>query len=262
MGRSHWGRHTSGWSRVGPPLRPNDEVVAAVAGLLAGHSGPTLLLGVTPELATVGTELLAVERNPEVIANVWPGDTPGRRAVAGEWLDVGRLDRRFLAVVGDGSFNNLRWRASYDALFAQLAEVLEPGGRLVVRTFVTPEPGEDLDAVRAAAFAGSIGNFHACKWHVAMAAVTAAGHPDIEVEHILQAFDQAFPDRDELAAATGWELASIDTIDVYRGSAEVYSFPTETQLLATVPAGFAAAFVAAGTYPLAERCPLVVVDRT
>ena len=88
------------------------------------------------------------------------------------------------------------------------------------------------------------------------------GDPDIAVVDILAAFDRTFPDRAALVEATRWHPGAVATIDVYAGSREVYSFPTATQLLDAVPPGWGEPrFVASGTYELAERCPLLVVDR-
>jgi SAM-dependent methyltransferase len=263
MGTSHWADHTAGWGRIGPPLRPNDEVVAAMAALLREHRGPTLLLGVTPELATIGPDVTAVERNPSVIANVWPGDTATRRAVAGDWVDVKREGRRFTAAVGDGSINCVRYPDTAHRLLDAVARVLEPGGRLVCRAFVTPDPGEPIDTVRDRALAGQTPSFHAFKWELTMAIVAEDGAADIRVQRILDVFEDRFPDRGAAAAAAGWHLADMATIDIYRGSDEVYSFPTSAEIMRVVPDSFVnARFVAVGTSPLAERCPLLVADRS
>ena len=43
--------------------------------------------------------MTAVERNPSVIANLWPGDTEHRRAVAGAGMDIGQylvIDGRYV----------------------------------------------------------------------------------------------------------------------------------------------------------------------
>jgi hypothetical protein len=58
-------------------------------------------------------------------------------------------------------------------------------------------------------------------------------------------------------------MAQIDTIDVYRGSPEAYSFVTFEQIRQTMPASFTnPRLIATGSYELAERCPLLVLDRT
>jgi hypothetical protein len=82
------------------------------------------------------------------------------------------------------------------------------------------------------------------------------------VQRILAVFDARLADRDAAAAAAGWHPADVSTIDVYAGSDEVYSFPTAAEILAVVPTSLVdPRFVAAGTYDLADRCPLFVADR-
>jgi hypothetical protein len=262
MGRSHWADHTAGWARLRPPLRPNDEIVDAMAALLVDHRGPTLLLGVTPELASIGPDVTAVERNPGVIANVWPGDTEARRAIAGDWMDVTRDGRTFTAAVGDGSINSVRYAETARRLLRTVAGVLEPGGRIVCRTFVTPEPGETVATVVERARAGGSPNFHAFKWELTMAIVAEDGNADIRVQRILDVFDASFPDRASAVVEADWDPADMATIDIYDGSDEVYSFPTATELLAVVPDELSdVRLVPAGTYELADRCPLFVADR-
>ena len=68
-----WPRHAGQWQRVGPPLRPGPDDVRHIEACIAAWSSRqrraaprALLLGVTPELATLnwpdGTALLAVDR--------------------------------------------------------------------------------------------------------------------------------------------------------------------------------------------------------
>ena len=260
---SHWTQHHRNWARLGPPLRPNAEVAAAARGLLSGRDERVLLLGVTPELADAGADLTAVDRNPEMIAKIWPGDAPNRRALVGDWLRLDFPDASFSAAIGDGSLNALGYPAGHLALHGELARVLRPGGRFVCRVFAAPEAGESLTALGEMALGGAIRGFNAFKWRLAMALVAESGDPNIAVIRILDAFDAMFADRDLLARATGWERGDIDTIDAYRGSAEIYSFPTRDQFLAIVPGIFAGArFAAAGAYELAERCPILVADKS
>lgn len=261
MGSSHWSEYHRRWAQLGPPLRPNHEVVAAVRQAIAAGSEPVLLLGVTPELAAAATRVEAIDRNEAMIAQIWPGDTETRRASLGDWLDLRFPAGHFAAAIGDGSLNALPYPEAYRRLFENLARVVRAGGRCALRVFVTPDPCEPLEAVHDAVLAGEIGSFHAFKWRLAMALVAPGGDPNIAVADILEGFNRMFPDRALVARAAGWATDEIDTIDVYRNSAEVYSFPTMTQIRAAVPAAFInLRQVSSGTYELAERCPLVIMD--
>ncbi len=261
MSDNHWQTYHEKWSRLAPPLRPDREVVAAFRQALGPRAGKVLLLGVTPELADIGDDVTAVDRSQPMIDYIWPGDTPRRRARCGDWLSIGFADGAFDGVVGDGVLNFPRYADGTRALFAAIRRVLRPGGCFVCRLFASPEETEPLERIRDDAYRGAIGNFHALKWRVAMAAVRASGEPNIPVRSIRDTFMRLFPDRDELSRATGWTRADIDTIDVYDGSAEVYAFPTRRQFLEAARGIFAPGrLVEAGAYPLAERCPLLVLE--
>ena len=261
MNKSHWGELQQGWERLKPPLRPNQEVTAAVSQAVAAQRDRILLLGVTPELADIGSETIAVDRSADMIAHIWPGNTARRRAIKANWLALPLPAHSISATIGDGSLNILRYPHGYRTLFQQLVKILQPGGRIVIRLYQTPDRGEPLAQVRRRVLGREIGSFHAFKWHFAMAIVAARGDPNLEVARIHEVFVHEFPDRATLARATGWPHADIDMIDLYRGSSEIYSFPTAAQLAAVVPDFFTAPqFLASGTYELAERCPLVVLD--
>lgn len=262
MSASHWSAYRARWARLGPPLRPHADVVPAVAAQLERHRGPTLLLGVTPELASIAPDVTAVDRSEAMIAGVWPGDGPARRAVRADWLDLPFAPASFAAAVGDGSLSAVPWPDAHRRIGDGLARVLAPGGRAVFRVFRRPDRGESVGAVQDDALRGRIGSFHAYKWRLAMAVVAERGHPNLAVRDLLAAFESSCPDRAELAARAGWDPRDIEMIDAYRDSDEVYSFASSDELLAAasdalVPAGF----FASGSYELAERCPLFVLDR-
>ncbi len=228
---------------------------------IAGHDQRVLLLGVTPEYADVGTDVTAIDSSETMIANVWPGDTAHRRAIKGDWFAMPFERASFSAALGDGSFNTLPWPDGHRRMFDLLATMLRPRGRVVFRLFRAPDSAQSVDAVIAAAKARKIGSFHAFKWHLAMALVAANRNPNIPVAAIRDAFDAAFPDRETLAAVTGWPAAQIETIDVYRGSPDSYSFPTSAEIRSAIPATFTTPdFLPSGSYELAERCPLVRVE--
>ncbi|MCW5806006.1 MAG: class I SAM-dependent methyltransferase [Deltaproteobacteria bacterium] len=267
----HWPRHAHRWALVGPPLRPCPADVAhverAVAGwaAAAGRGPRALLLGVTPELATMrwpaGTELRAVDRSAAMIAEVFPatGTPPDATAVQGEWCALPCADAVFDVAVGDGAPANLSFPGDYARFAGELARVLAPGGQLVLRLFAAQELRETLDDVARELRAGRIGSFHALKWRIAMALYP--DERDVPVVEIAAAFDAMAPDRAWLSRLTAWTPATIATIDNYRGSALAYSFPKLASVEDAFAAHFAIARVLAADYELGERCPTVVWTR-
>jgi hypothetical protein len=262
-GPADWASFRSRWSRLRPPLRPTAETVAAQAAAIERHDARVLLLGVTPELYALGRDLTAVDHSPEMIAGIWPGDRRDRRAVLDDWRTMAPCWGPFTAACGDGSLNALGWPDDARAVLARLEQLLAPGARLAIRCYLAPDRPETVDEVRKAALAGEVRGFHASKLRLAMARPDPSGGPRVAVAAIAEAFDRAFPDRAALARAAGWSLDEIAEIDAYRGSSLVYGFPTRWELLGRLRPGFAGArLVAAGRYELAERCPILVAERT
>jgi SAM-dependent methyltransferase len=262
MRHSHWQEYHRAWSQLTEPLRPHEEVVAAVSQQLTAQSGRTLLLGITPELANLAGEMIAVDRNHSLVANVWPGNTPTRTAVVGDWRNPNFLPETFSACVGDGSLSCLRYPDDVTRLLQELAIILRPGARFVCRLYLPPENQETPSSLRDAAMAGTIGNFHTFKLRLAMALAAQQRDPHVEVDTILRSFNDLFADRDEVVRIAGWRREHIDTIDLYNGSAVLYSFPTRDQLFEIVAEVFPnALLVPAGRYELADRCPLLVGER-
>lgn len=251
--RDHWPHHARQWARIGPPLRPDRDDVAITRGELAawtasaGRAPRALILGVTPELAALpwppGTALTGVDRALAMIDAVWPRDRvpPGARAVAGEWTALPLADRTVDLALGDGVLSNLAFPGGYAALAAELHRVLDRDGRVVVRVFAAPARPVALAEVAAALAAGAVASVHALKWQLAMAIQRA--DRNVAVAAILDAFDALVPDRDALAARTGWSRDAIDTVDAYRGSTLRYSFPTLDEVVAAVAAHLTCATV-------------------
>jgi SAM-dependent methyltransferase len=256
-----WRAFQDRWPRLKPPLRPGPDVVAAIGRAIDGHSARVLQLGVTPELNTLGDDLTAVDWSAEMIAGVWPGDTPSRRALLADWRAMPPAAAPYTAVIGDGSLNALAW-ADVAPVLAAVAERLTPGGRLALRCYVSPDAAEDLEALAEVALSAREPSPHAFKWRLAMALRGASGDPDVALAAIWDAFDRLLPNRAALARASGWSAADIGDFEPYRGNPTTFCFPTASELRAALPASLGrAVFAPSGAYPLAERCPILVAEK-
>ena len=122
---NHRQRYHRAWSQLTPPLRPHPDVVAAVKEQIKDRHGRTLLLGVTPELADVAPDLVAVDRNLSMVANVWPGNTSSRCAVVGDSRNSNFAPAVFSLCIGDGSLCGLKYPTEIAALFDELNRILE-----------------------------------------------------------------------------------------------------------------------------------------
>jgi SAM-dependent methyltransferase len=257
---NHWDDYHRHWMLLDAPLRPTPETVGIIERELDLDEADVLLLGVTPELAGLGKTMLAVDGSAAMVSGVWPGDSACRRAMTGNWLDLPLSCASVGAVIGDGCLTVLDSARARRALLGEVARVLKPGRRAVIRVFAGPETFEDLQDIKAQALDGGIENFHALKWRIAMACTTSDSDRAINVQVIRDAFDKTFPDRAALAARTGWSMASIGTIDVYEGSQTTYCFATLAMLVDEASGWFdEVRVVPSGSYPLAERCPLLVL---
>jgi SAM-dependent methyltransferase len=261
---NHWNQWESGqrsWSRIEPPLRPNAEVVDAFQQLLGGAGKRVLLLGVTPELANAFHAVVAIDKSAQMIANTWPGNTAIKQAVLGDWLEMLPPVPGYDGVVGDGSLSNVRYPDQVRELLQRSERCLAAGGRFVCRLFERPDKAFNVDELRAVATAPAQINFHAFKWQVAMhlAGITQATVP---VQEILSRFNELFPDRDALAARTGWARQIIDLIDVYEGSDVSFTFMSRQEIAELLPEDAVdVRFIRCGSYDLADRCPLLTFSR-
>lgn len=219
-----------------------------------------LLLGVTPEYASLFDHVVAIDHSAAMIGALWPRHLSGKDAVQADWLRLPIRDGCCDACIGDGSLNLLAYPAQYGLFFDQLLRVLKPGGKMVLRVFVRPDIGESCESVRTCAMSGRIGNFHAFKWRLAMAIAAESGDCNVGVAEVHRVFSDLFPDRSDLAARSGWCAAQIETIDAYRNAAAAYSFPKLTEVRGSFPQNLKEIDLMYGSYELAERCPMFVLQ--
>lgn len=256
---STWTSFADLHNHIRSPLRPVQQDVATLRMAIAGHDDAVVLLGVTPQLAGLGDRLTAFDGSARMVAEIWPGDAPTRTASVADWLALPLADGAASAVIGDGALNSVA--ADLPALLGEIRRVLRPDGVAAFRTFCSPEEPETLAAIKHDIDANRPGNFHALKWRIAMALAAAAPDACAAVAVVRDSFDAMFPDREALAAATGWPAADIASIDYYAGATHSLCYPTERALGALAGAHFAKIEFIPGTgYPLAARCPTIVMS--
>jgi SAM-dependent methyltransferase len=221
-----------------------------------------LLLGITIEFVGLAEDLTALDKDSAMISALWPGDTPSRRATVGNWLKMTYAPHSFSVCLADGSLSLMRFPDEAGLLFAEIARVLRPGAKAVLRIFASPEQAETLAALKDAALARRIQSFHTYKWRLGM---TLAGRDrgfNVPVPAILDEFNAMFPDREQLVRSTGWSREQIAAIDQYAAAPVVLSFPPCGVLAEVASKVFSdIRFVSSGTYELAELCPLMVMER-
>lgn len=269
----HWNRHAAQWARIGSPLRPAAEDCALYRDAIArsfpgteGRSMRVLLLGVTPELASMPwsseTELVACDHSLGMVRHLWPmAQFPGAFAVAlnADWLALPLAESRFSMAAGDGSLSQLDYPEDFRRVVAELRRVLRPGGLLVLRLYCRAEPPESVDAVFGDLRAGRVAGFHAFKLRL-LIAMHGRG-PGARLAEIWERWASEFPDPAETAKLSGWSRETIATMEAYRDAPARYSFPTLDEVRAILAPDFEFLDAAWPHYELGDRCPVVSFRR-
>jgi SAM-dependent methyltransferase len=254
---TYWQGFAQRWNRLGSPLRPCAEDVENFRHAIGNDPGRCLLLGVTPELAELTPKLTAIDNSAAMIAALWHGR---QRAILGDWLEMPFAANSFDTVIGDGCLVLLALPTQHERFFEQLAKVIAPDSKILLRVFVSPEQPETREHVCREALGGKMKSVHAFKWRLSMAIASESPDYTLCVAETAATFDRLIPDRKALAAATGWGADEIETIDFYRGSDARYCYPTLSQVRKSIPSSLKEVEMVYGTYELAGCCPILVLE--
>jgi SAM-dependent methyltransferase len=271
-------KHAQQWNLLRSPLRPCAEDLRLMQGNFekwhdanhpAQHSAQlkALLLGVTPEIAEhdwgVPTDLTAADISQAMINEVWPGDTPSRRAFCADWLElpdsglsIHGSTNAFDMILADGVFSLFDYPAGYAKLALTLQRCLNSGGIFMVRQFVRPAVAESSSDVFEDLPDKRIGSFHAFKWRLLMALQGDDIHRGVAVAEAWELYHRRISSHAHLAEKTGWPLEEIATMDFYQGSPAVYTYPSTDELIDVVAPHLLCTSVETGHYELAECCPM------
>jgi SAM-dependent methyltransferase len=269
---SHWNQHARQWHKIGPPLRPQDEDIdflrrSVVFPLNSGRQNRhILLLGVTPEIAGLPWpergRLLAVDQCGAMIREVWqPCASIPSHAVRGEWCQLPTDDSHFDVIVGDGCMTLMDAERGMHRFLREIRRVLQPGGLLALRLFLRPDVAEPPEQVFADLKQNRIGNFHIFKWRLLMA-LHGTLQEGVAVCRAPDCYRQFIADDDRICNYTGWEKATIATLEAYRNSTARYYFPTLGEARAILGHYLTEESVFTPSYELGDRCPTVIYRRT
>jgi len=247
-------KHHNNWDKLKAPARPTQSVVDTFKSLIP--EGPILLLGVTPEIANAYDKVLAIDHNPKMIQNVWPGDTDTKMAVNADW-ETFLSGKKFNGVIGDVALTMLADKKRITSFNIKAFNMLNSGGTVAQRIFHKPTDKITRDMLIDILTKPATVNFNAFKWMMFMAYAEEA-HDKIKVRNILKFFNEIAPVREFVAKDTGWSMDEINTIDLYKESDWELIVMTKKEWLETVPKGATnVKFTYNDDYDLAELCPIL-----
>lgn len=267
---SYWQSLASSYPALRWPLRPSGEDICVMQETVAAwaeqHSQGrfnALLLGVTPEIANMqwpaAASLMAVDGSAAMVSAVWPGDIAGKRRVAcGNWLALPLSKSSCGVVIGDGSMNCVLYPEGYRQMAAEAHRVLRHDGLLILRCYIQPAVQERPDDVLTDIFREPIPTFHHFKFRLLMAMQhsTQAG---IGVDDVYRYWAAHNLDARLLSSRPGWEQSAIDTMELYRDSVTVHTFPTLAEYRSVLNEFFDEISLSSLPCNLGERCPILVL---
>jgi SAM-dependent methyltransferase len=263
----HWPDIARRWSLVGPPLRPSARDIrfyCRTLNLVAARPLRALILGVTPELYHLpwpaGTDLMAADHTPGMIAAVWPGRRD--QVMCAEWTDLPLPAASRDVVLCDGGLHLLSYPAGQKNLAREMARIIAPGGLCVLRLFVPSILPESVDEVLDDLLAGRVPNVNVLKLRLAMA-IQLVAEQGVELRRVWDALHGVAPELYVLAARIGWPIEPLRAIETYRDSPVRYWYVTENQATDLFCRGGAFELVHVSTprYPFGGQCPTVVLRR-
>lgn len=255
------------WDLLDSPLRPSPQDIALVGQRLAQWRHErrrddllqAVLLGVTPELATAPwaeqLDLTALDISASMIRQVWPGDTPRRRAKLCDWLQAELPPQSVDLVLGDGVFTLMHYPSGYEALAQALAQLVRPGGLVLLRCFCRPAVVETEDDVYRDLDRGAIASIEVFRWRLAMSLQGERVRQGVELKDIWASFARRFAPPASLFAATAWDPRRLALLEQYRDKTDRYHFASPQELIDGMAPWFDAWSHDQGNYALAERCP-------
>jgi hypothetical protein len=239
-----WNQMSAGWGRYPPPLVPTDGDVSHYRRSIENHDDHLLLMGVTPALSVLGKRLLAVDHSKTMIDTVWPGDTPERKALLGDWLRDLPHGAGFSAALTDGGLSCIRWPDQYVLVLRELRACAGPGFRFVTRCHTTAavQQAPELQALFDEVARGENLDLEIAKHRIAHCLVHDSQNVNVALRNVAEIALKLFADEPE-------KLAIIKAGPQLTGTVE-QSFPSLAAITTLFEAeGYAVAARQPGDHP-------------
>jgi len=104
---------------------------------------------------------------------------------------------------------------------------------------------------------GAVPSFHVFKMRLLMSMQRSAGE-GIAVNEVYAYWSSRALDANDISQRTGWPVALIRSLELYRGTNTVHVFPTLNELRSVFHPLFDELSLVRPTYPLGDRCPILV----
>lgn len=247
--------HSNNWDKITSPARPSTSDIKAYKNLVP--EGPVLLMGVTPELHNAFDDILAIDRDIQMINNVWPGDTDKKKVMNAQWETFITSNNKFMGIIGDCSLTLLADVKSITNFNQKAYNWLMPGGVFAHRIFHKPKDPITREYLSYITKGPAPINFNAFKWMMFMYYAHEI-HNKIKVPNIRKLFNELCPVRETVSEATGWTMNQINSIDIYEHSDWEVIVLSKKEWLETIPKGATdVKFTYQNDYDLAELCPIL-----
>lgn len=269
-----WSRQYQNWLKLGFPLRPCPEDVALFSASLATWQTENpervprgLVLGVTPEIYTLPWPdkgmVKAIDNTPAMIQSVWPG--PIEQVIEADWRALPLASASIDVAFCDGGLHLLDFPDGQSTLAARLADVVAPGGLVVLRLFLPSARAETVDQVIIDLLSGAIRDLNCLKLRLIGALTKSASCGVVlgDVYDIVSSISGG--SLAKLAERLGWDEQHLSALESYRGSPAKYYLANLAEVLETFVSGASSAFSQVSiTYPqyvLGDRTPVLTLRR-
>jgi hypothetical protein len=264
----HWEKQARLWALLDAPLKPSPIDIQNLQAWINESITDddffnVLILGVTPELVRItwpkNTKLYAIDLHLSMLQSILPTDTAIKPiAISGDWLELPFVHSSMNLVVGDGCYSSLRVH-DYAQMNKEIQRVLKPSGQLMVRFFskldLHQSRNQALANLHQAIATKKINNFHAFKLQLAMAL-----HDDllsgVRLGEVWNCWNDQFKTKiNKLKQELNWNDEVIATIDNYKDSIVVYTFPSLSEIRKSLSMVFTEQQIFMPSYALGSACP-------